>query len=97
MATFYRPVVTIPHPVSGDLRKNLTNNSMEIYTGSCWETIVPEWEHKKTLSESVAHTVDTIAMSIAEDHAHNATIQDAYSEWSATTERFRVVVAIADK
>jgi hypothetical protein len=96
MATYYGPS-TINHPVSGDMRQNLTTNTTEIYNGSSWMPITQGWERKETLADSVVHAVDTIASYIEEDHADNATIQDAYSEWSAATERFRVVVAMADK
>ncbi len=96
MATYYGPA-TINHPVTGDMRQNLTTSTTEIYNGSNWMPITQGWEKQETLSESVAYAVDTVAMYIAEDHADNITIQDAYSEWSAATERFRVVLAIAEQ
>lgn len=85
------------NPVSGDMRKNLTHNCMEVYNGTCWQRIEPGWEKKETLADSVLHAVDTIAMYIEEDHADNITIQDAYAEWLTATERFRVVLTMAEK
>ena len=85
------------NPVSGDMRQNTSLNCMEIYNGTCWTPIAPGWEHKETLAEFVAHAVDTVAMYIAEDHADNITIQDAYQEWVEATERFRVIASMATK
>lgn len=86
------------NPVSGDMRKNLTLGCTEIYNGSGWIPVVgPGWEHKETLAESVAHVADIVAMSIEEDYANNVTIQDAYAEWRTSTEKFLVVLAIAEK
>jgi len=98
MATFYGPAtLSINHPVSGDMRQNTSLGCMEIYNGSSWVPVAPGWEHKETLTESVAHVSDTVAMYIEEDHADNVTIQDAYTEWLAATERFLVVLAMAEK
>jgi hypothetical protein len=96
MATYYGPS-TINHPVSGDMRQNMSANTMEIYNGSSWQTIAPGWEKQETLAESVAHALDDIGGYIAEDHADNPTIQDAYQEWVKATERFRVVLTMAEK
>jgi hypothetical protein len=97
MATYYGPgTLSINHPAAGDMRQNTSLNCMEIYNGTCWTPIAPGWEYQETLSESVAHAVDTVAIYVAEDHADNTTIQDAYAEWLAATERFRVVLAMAE-
>ena len=85
------------NPVSGDMRHNTSLNCMEIYNGSSWVPVAPGWEYQETLSESVAHAVDTVAMYIAEDHADNITIQDAYQEWVEATERFRVIASMSAK
>jgi hypothetical protein len=85
------------NPMSGDMRQNTTTNTMEIYNGSSWTPIALGWEKKESLADSVAHAADTVAMYIEEDHADNITIQDAYSEWLAATERFRVVLTMAEK
>ena len=85
------------NPVSGDMRQNTSLGCIEIYNGSSWQTISPGWVETETLSETVEHAVDKIGIYIEEDHADNATIQDAYAEWSAATERFRVVLAMAEK
>ena len=98
MATFYGPATLVNNnPVSGDMRMNITLNCMEVYNGTLWTPITPGYEQKETLADSVAHATDTIAMYIEEDHADNVTIQDAYSEWLAATERFRVILTMAEK
>lgn len=98
MATYYGPATLVNNnPVSGDMRQNTSLGCMEIYNGSSWVPVAPGWEYQETLSESVAHAVDTVAMYIAEDHSDNATIQDAYAEWLAATERFRVVLTMAER
>ena len=85
------------NPVSGDMRQNNALHCVEVYNGTSWTPITPGWGKQETLSESVAHALDDIGSYIEEDHADNATIQDAYAEWSAATERFRVVLAMAEK
>jgi hypothetical protein len=98
MATYYGSVALANNnPVSGDMRQNMSLNCMEIYNGSSWVPVAPGWEHKETLAESVAHVVDTVTMYIEEDYADNTTIQDAYQEWVEATERFRVVLTMAEK
>lgn len=85
------------HPVSGDMRQNPTNNTMEIYNGMTWTTINPGWVESESLAESVAHALDDIGGYIAEDCPGNRTIQDAYAEWRTATERFLVILAMAEK
>ena len=98
MATFYGPAtLSINHPVSGDMRQNVALNCKEIYNGSSWVTISPGPETKETLADSVEHVVDTIGMYIEEDHKDNVAINDAYAEWLRATEKFRVIVAMAEK
>jgi len=96
----------VTNPTSGDMRQNTTTNTMEIYNGSSWTPIAPgwekkdflfPWEKKESLADSVAHAADTVAMYIEEDHADNITIQDAYAAWCEATERFRVVLTMAEK
>lgn len=96
MGTYYG-TSQINHPVSGDMRQNLTANTTEIYNGSSWQTLVPGWEKQETLSESVAHALDDIGSYIEEDCPDNVTIQDAYQEWKAATEKFCVILAMAEK
>lgn len=85
------------NPVSGDIRWNVTNNYYEMYNGSGWVAVDAGWEKKESLAESVEHVVDTIGSYIEEDHKDNVTIQDAYNEWLEATERFRVIVTMAEK
>lgn len=93
--TFMNHQVT--NPVSGDMRQNVNTNLCEIYNGSSWTPITQGWVEQETLAESVAHALDDIGGYIAEDHADNPTIQDAYAEWRIATERFLVILAMAEK
>ena len=98
MATFYGPAtLSINHPVSGDMRQNVALNCMEVYNGTSWTPIVPGYETKETLADSVLHAQDTIESYIEEDYKDNETIQDAYAEWVEATEKFRVILAMAEK
>jgi hypothetical protein len=96
MATFYGPA-TVNHPVSGDMRQNNALNCVEVYNGSSWTPVTPGWEKQETLSESVAHALDDIGSYIEEDCPDNVTIQDAYQEWKAATEKFCVILTMAEK
>lgn len=85
------------NPVSGDIRWNVTNNYYEMYNGQTWVAVDAGWAKKERLTDSVGHAADTIAMYIEEDYKDNATIQDAYSEWLEATEKFRVILTMAEK
>ena len=85
------------NPVSGDMRQNVNTNLYEIYNGSSWTPITQGWVESESLTDSVAHALDDIGSYIAEDCPDNPTIQDAYNEWRTATERFLVVLAMAEK
>ena len=85
------------NPVSGDMRQNVNTNLYEIYNGSSWTPITQGWVEQETLAESVEHLQDQIGSYIEEDHADNPTIQDAYQEWVEATERFCVILTMAEK
>ena len=85
------------HPVSGDMRQNVNTNLYEIYNGTSWTPITQGWVEQESLAESVEHLQDQIGSYIEEDHADNITINDAYQEWVEATERFRVVLAMAER
>ena len=85
------------NPVSGDMRQNNASNCMEIYNGSSWTPITQGWVESESLTDSVSHALDDIGGYIAEDCPDNPTIQDAYAEWRIATERFLVVLAMAEK
>ena len=107
MATFLGPVPALytnnlnvavnNNPVSGDMRSNNALNCVEVYNGSSWTPLTPGWNKKETLADSVLHAVDTIGMYIEEDHKDNVTINDAYNSWLEATERFCVILAMAEK
>lgn len=81
----------------GSTRWNHTTNRYEIYDGQGWQAIDSGWAEKESLADSIGHAVDQIGQYIEEDHADNVAINDAYNEWLAATERFRVVAAMAER
>ena len=87
----------VTNPVSGDMRQNINTNLYEIYNGSSWTPITQGWVEQESLAESVEHLQDQIGSYIEEDHKDNATINDAYQEWVEATERFCVVLIMAEK
>ena len=93
----HSPATHTATAVSGDLRQNIKTNLVEIFNGTGWTPVTQGWVEQETLAESVEHVVDKIGSYIEEDHADNVTIQDAYQEWLAATERFRVVLTMAEK
>ena len=93
----HSPATHTATAVSGDLRQNIKTNLVEIFNGTGWTPVTQGWVESESLVDSVAHAVDTIGMYIEEDYSDNITIQDAYAEWLAATERFLVVLAMAEK
>ena len=93
----HSPATQIATAVSGDLRQNTKTNLVEIYNGTSWQPVTQGWVEQETLAESVEHLQDQIGSYIEEDHADNPTIQDAYQEWVKATERFRVILTMAEK
>ena len=93
----HSPATHTATAVSGDLRQNTTTNFVEIYNGTSWTPVTQGWVETETLAESVEHLQDKIGSYIDEDHADNPTIQDAYQEWTNATERFRVILTMAEK
>jgi len=88
---------TVTPAVSGDLRQNTTTNFVEIYNGTTWTPVTQGWVESESLVDSVSHALDDIGSYIEEDCPDNPTIQDAYSEWRIATERFLVILAMAEK
>lgn len=82
---------------SGTSRWNATTNQMEVFDGHQWVALGAGEVRDVTLAEMVEQAEDRIATTIESEYADNATIQDAYKEWEAANERFRVVLALAEK
>jgi hypothetical protein len=82
---------------AGTTRWNQTISQMEMWDGYQWQAITQGELHTVTLAEEVEHAEDRIAGMIEEDYPDNATILDAFKSWQAANERFRVVLAIAEK
>lgn len=82
---------------TGSTRWNQTNNQFEMFDGSNWVVVTDGLVTQETLADSILHAQDTIESYIEEDHKDNPTIQDAYAEWVAATEKFRVIAGLAEK
>ena len=81
----------------GATRWNQTNSTMEVWDGAGWQTISAGEVRNITLEEMVQGYEDEIAVRIEEEYKDNATIQDAFAEWERANERFKVVLALAEK
>ena len=90
-------VNTVLNVATGSTRWNTTTNSYEMYDGQNWTPVTQGWTQKESLAESVLHAQDQIGYYIEEDYKDNVTIQDAFAEWQEATERFRVILALAEK
>ena len=82
---------------TGSTRWNQTTGKMEMFDGYQWATIVADEVRNATLAEEVECAEDRITGMIEEEYADNATIQDAFKSWQEANERFRVILAIAEK
>ena len=81
----------------GTTRWNQTSNTMEVWDGVGWQTITTGEVRNITLEEMVQGYEDEMATTIEEQYANNATILDAFCEWEKANERFKVVLALAEK
>jgi hypothetical protein len=82
---------------TGTTRWNQTTGNMEMYDGYKWVAVSAGEVHHVTLAEEVEHAEDRITGMIEEEYKNNATIQDAFKAWQAANERFRVILALAEK
>lgn len=82
---------------TGTTRWNATNNKMEMFDGYQWVAVTAGEVKGLTLADMVENLIDQIAVTINEEHADNVTIQDAFKAWEEAGERFRVILAIAEK
>ena len=89
--------VSYQKPIVGEIRFDAGKNRMESWTGSHWIEITSGTELYITINETVEHAVDKIASQIEEEEKDNIAIQDAFKEWQEATEKFRVVLALAEK
>jgi len=82
---------------AGTTRWNTTTSQMEVFDGQQW-TVLGAGEVKDvTLADMVQYAEDQVATQIELEYADNATILDAYKTWEAANERFRVILALAEK
>ena len=81
----------------GTTRWNQSSNTMEVWDGVGWQTISTGEVRNITLEEMVQGYEDEMATTIEEQYADNATILDAFAEWEKANERFKVVLALAEK
>ena len=82
--------------VAGTTRWNATTNKMEVFDGYHWIPLSAGEVKGITIAEMVESLTDQIAVAV-EEYADNVTIQDAFRAWEEANERFRVILAIAEK
>lgn len=98
--TFTRPVTggglagTI---ATGTTRWNQTTSMLEMFDGYQWTAVSAGKIHDITLAEMVENMADRITLAIEEECPDSVTIQDALKTWQEANERFRVILAIAEK
>lgn len=88
-----RPMIA----TTGATRWNQTNNTMEVFDGAGWQTMAFDGVKEETMSNCIQVLEDQIAVRIEEEYTDNVTIQDAFKAWEEANERFRVILAIAEK
>lgn len=85
-------------PVAGSTRFNATTTTMEVFDGASWQAMsAGDIVKELTMKEMVEQFEDNIAMTVEEEYADNAAIQDAFRAWEEANERFKVVLALAEK
>ena len=82
---------------TGSTRWNSTTSMMEMFDGYRWVAVTAGEVKNATLADEVECAEDRIIGMIEEEYADNVTIQDAFKAWQEANERFRVVLAIAEK
>ena len=80
---------------TGSTRWNTTTNSFEAFDGQQWTAMTNG--KNETMQEMVQHLEDKIAVQIEEDYKDSTAIQDAFIVWEEANERFKVVLALAEK
>ncbi len=81
----------------GTTQWNVTTNRMEMWDGTQWQAVTQGWTENETLAKMLEQVQDSVDSYVEEDHKDNATIQDAYQEWVKATERFCVILTMAEK
>ena len=81
---------------TGSTRWNQTTGQMEMFDGYRWVALSAGEVKGITIAEMVESLTDQIAVAV-EEYQDNVTIQDAFKVWEEANERFRVVLAIAEK
>lgn len=84
-------------PVTGTTRWNTSINHMEVFDGASWQILGVAEAAQETMANCVQILEDQIAVRIEEEYQDNATIQDAFKEWEAANERFKVILALSEK
>ena len=88
-----RPVVTTV--ATGATRFNTTNNHYEVYDGTTWVSLGSG--RTETMFEMLQYVEDKLGAEIKEEYQDSAAMQDAFKEWEAANERFKIVLALAEK
>ena len=79
----------------GSTRWNTDINCFEAFDGQQWTAMTNG--RNETMKEMVQHLEDRIAVQIEEEYQDSVAIQDAYKEWEESNERFKIVLALAEK
>lgn len=83
--------------VPGTTRFNTNQNRVEVWDGATWMQMSTGDVRDITLEEMVQDAEDKIALQIEEEYKDNATIIDAFNKWEEANERFKVILALAEK
>jgi len=95
--TFLDPNQRPTAAIAGQMRVNTQINMAEVFDGVNWIPVADYGTVEETMSHCVQVLEDQIAIRIEEEYKDNATIQDAFREWEAANERFRVILELAEK
>ena len=85
------------NPSPGQARFNTATNYTEVWDGVNWMPISSEEIKKLTIVDMLQDAEDRIRSEVVVEHLENPTIVDAFAEWEKANERFRVVLALAEK
>jgi hypothetical protein len=85
---------TVVSPVVGECRYDHDKDTMQTWDGRQWVTL---YGHKETVQETVQESLDRVASQVEDDHPDSVAIQDALKEWEQACEKFKVVLALAEK
>ena len=87
-------VTSVASPIVGEVRYDGDKDTMQTWTGQEWVTL---YGHKETIQETLKESVDRIALDVSIEHPNDPTVEDALKEWEKASEKFQVILALAEK